>query len=44
VTDCDPAIVPRLGPSATGARDLLLARLDARDSAPRGGPALAQIS
>jgi hypothetical protein len=44
VTDCEPAIVPRLGPSATGARDMLLTRLDARDSGARGRPALAQIS
>ena len=44
VTECDATIVPRLGPSAIGARDLLLTRLNARENAARARPALAQIS
>jgi len=44
VTECDATIVPRLGPSAIGARDLLLTRLNARENEPRARPALAQIS
>jgi DNA-binding transcriptional MerR regulator len=42
---CDATSVPRLGTSATGARDVLLALLNADGVAPaRGRPALAQIS
>jgi hypothetical protein len=36
--------VPRLGTSAVGARDLVLARLNARNDTVRSRPALAQIS
>ena len=43
LADCDAAAVPRLGPSAIGARDLLLARLNAPNSSTRSRPALAQI-
>ena len=42
--EADAAAVPRLGTSAVGARDLVLARLNARNEAVRGRPALAQIS
>lgn len=44
LAESDAATVPRLGPSAIGARDLLLARLNARDGPPTSRPALAQIS
>lgn len=40
----DATTVPRLGASPIGARDLLLARLNDRDAALRGRPALAEIS
>jgi hypothetical protein len=42
--EADAAAVPRLGTSAVGARDLVLARLNARNDAVRSRPALAQIS
>jgi DNA-binding transcriptional MerR regulator len=42
--ETDAAAVPRLGTSAVGARDLVLARLNARSEGVRGRPALAQIS
>jgi MerR family transcriptional regulator, light-induced transcriptional regulator len=42
--ESDAAAVPRLGTSAVGARDLVLARLNAHDAATRSRPALAQIS
>jgi DNA-binding transcriptional MerR regulator len=44
LADADAAAVARLGTSAVGARDLVLARLNARDAAVRSRPALAQIS
>jgi DNA-binding transcriptional MerR regulator len=44
LTECDVASVPRLGTSATGARDLLLARLNALPAPTGGRPALVQIS
>jgi hypothetical protein len=42
--EADATAVPRLGTSAVGARDLVLARLNARSEGVRGRPALAQIS
>jgi hypothetical protein len=42
--EADATAVPRLGTSAVGARDLVLARLNARNDTVRGRPALAQIS
>ena len=42
--EADATAVPRLGTSAVGARDLVLARLNARSDTVRGRPALAQIS
>ncbi len=44
LTECDETAVPRLGTSAIGARDILLARLNAVEPEVRGQPALAQIS
>ena len=44
LADSDAAAVARLGTSAVGARDLVLARLNARDVAVRSRPTLAQIS
>jgi hypothetical protein len=43
-TDRGVASVPRLGPSAVGARDILLARLNAVEAPVRRRPALMQIS
>lgn len=43
LADSDAASVPRLGTSAIGARDLLLARLNTRETAIRGQPALARV-
>jgi hypothetical protein len=42
--ESDATTVPRLGTSPIGARDLLLARLNDREGAVRGRPALAEIS
>lgn len=42
--ESDASAVARLGTSAVGARDLLLARLNAYESGARRRPALAQIS
>jgi hypothetical protein len=42
--EADATAVPRLGTSAVGARDLVLARLNARNDSVRSRPALAQIS
>ncbi len=44
LAESDATSVPRLGTSAVGARDLVLARLNARQASVRGRPALAQIS
>jgi DNA-binding transcriptional MerR regulator len=43
-TDRDESSVPRLGTSATGARDILLARLNEVQDPARGRPALVRIS
>jgi DNA-binding transcriptional MerR regulator len=42
--ESDASTVPRLGTSAVGARDLLLARLNAREATVRRRPGLAQVS
>ncbi|MGH2839897.1 MAG: hypothetical protein ACRDKY_03625, partial [Solirubrobacteraceae bacterium] len=42
--EADASAVPRLGTSALGARDLLLARLNAAQAGARRRPTLAQIS
>jgi len=44
LTECEVSSVPRLGTSAVGARDILLARLNAVERPVRAGPALTQIS
>jgi len=44
LAESDASSVPRLGTSAVGARDLLLARLNARERSGRRRTALAQIS
>ncbi|CAN5647430.1 hypothetical protein BH20ACT17_BH20ACT17_11360 [soil metagenome] len=44
LSESDASAVARLGTSAVGARDLLLARLNAYESAARRRPTLAQIS
>ncbi|MGH2901610.1 MAG: hypothetical protein ACRDMZ_23245, partial [Solirubrobacteraceae bacterium] len=41
--ESDHSSVPRLGTSAVGARDLLLARLNAREATVRRRPGLAQV-
>jgi DNA-binding transcriptional MerR regulator len=43
LADCDGVGVPRLGTSAIGARDLMLARLNARESHVASQPALARV-